>query len=66
MPARIIRERLRSPEFLQPASRITVALYTDAPYAGRHLNAFTYHDTGPDCITSFGLSQWKYDPWHSQ
>lgn len=64
VPVQMIRERLRSPEFLQPASRITVALYTDAPYRDRLLNAFTYLDDVSGCVANFGLSQWKYDPWH--
>lgn len=41
VPAQIIRERLRSSEFEQPASRITVALYTDVRYVDRPLSAFT-------------------------
>ena len=65
VPIQFIRERLRSPEFLQPRSRITVALYTDVPYVNRRLNAFTYLlEGGPPCISNFGIAQWKYDPWH--
>ena len=63
--AQLIRERLRGPEFAQPASRIEIAIYTDVPYADRPLSAFTYHENGPNCIRNFGLAQWKHDPWHN-
>lgn len=65
VPAQLVRERLRGPEFAQPASRIAVAIYTDVPYADRSSTAFTYHTGGSNCITSFGLAQWKRDPRHN-
>lgn len=54
--AQLIRERLRGPEFAQPASRIEIAIYTDVPYADQPLSAFTYHEDGPNCISTFGFA----------
>ena len=57
MPTATVRARLRAPEFVQAATKSTVALYEDTPYRERPGTAFSFHEEAPGCTRDFGIVQ---------
>ena len=57
MPTAVVRARLRAPEFVQAATKSTVALYEDTPYRARPGTVFTFHEAAPGCTGDFGIRQ---------